>query len=273
MTQPPASPLATPEAWNLVTPGYVDIVVPQFEPFARDALDLAGVSEGWRVVDVACGPGTLSFLAAARGARVHALDFADNMLAALRARAERDCVTSIECERGDGMALPYADRTYQAGFSMFGLMFFPDRSRGLRELHRVLEPGGRAVITSWQPMDRVPLIAELFVALTELMPGLPFGKSKAPLGEPDELREELRAAGFETVEIFELAHTTVAPSLAAWWTSMRRSLAPLVLLERKIGAAAFAELEAKMLARLNQKFGAGPQAATMFANAGLGTVS
>jgi ubiquinone/menaquinone biosynthesis C-methylase UbiE len=270
MTQPPSSPLATPDAWNLVTPGYVAEIVPQFEAFARDALNLAGVGEGSRVVDVACGPGTLSFLAAARGAQVRALDFAENMLTALRGRAHRDGVTNIECERGDGMALPYGDRSFHAGFSMFGLMFFPDRARGFRELHRVLEPGGRVVVTSWQPMERVPLIAALFRVLAELMPGLPFGKSKAPLGEPDEMRDEMRAAGFEPVEVFELAHSVVAPSLAAWWASMRRSMAPLLLLEQKIGAAAFAELEAKILAGLDREFGAGPQVATMIANAGLG---
>lgn len=267
MTQP--SPLAAPEAWNLVSPGYVDIVVPQFEPFARDALDLAGVGAGTRVVDVACGPGTLSFLAAARGARVHALDFAESMLAALRARAEREGVTSIACEQGDGMALPFGEHGFDAGFSLFGLMFFPDRGRGFRELHRVLVPGGRAVVTSWQPMERVPLIAELFAAMGELLPGLPFGKSKAPLGEPDEMRAEMREAGFASVEVYELAHSVASPSLAAWWESMRRSMAPLLLLERKLGEVAFAELEAKLMARMAGKFGSGPLVVTMLANAGL----
>jgi ubiquinone/menaquinone biosynthesis C-methylase UbiE len=268
MNQP--SPLAAPEAWNLVTAGYVDEVVPQFEPFARDALNLAGVSNGSHVVDVACGPGTLAFLAAERGARVRALDFADNMLEALRARATRDGVTTIESERGDGMALPYADHSFDAGFSMFGLMFFPDRARGFRELRRVLRPGARAVVTSWQPMDRVPLLAELFATLGELLPGLPFGKNRAVLGEPDELRDEMREAGFEAVEVHELAHPTAFPSMEAWWISMRRSMAPLVLLEQKMGTAAFDPLAAKILARLQDKVGPGPREVILRANAGVG---
>jgi ubiquinone/menaquinone biosynthesis C-methylase UbiE len=270
MTQPP-SPLATPEAWNLVAPGYVELIVPQFEPFANDALNLAGVAEGSRIVDVACGPGTLALLAAKRGARVSAIDFASSMVEALRARADRDGVTTIECEQGDGMALPYADGTFEAAFSMFGLMFFPDRARGFAELRRVLRPGGRAVVASWQPFDRVPLIAELFVALAELMPGLPFGKSKAPLGEPDEMRDEMREAGFESVAVHEIAYSTNSPSLEEWWSSMRRSLAPIVLLENKLGKAAIDELERNILARLERRFGNGPQVAIMRANAGLGT--
>jgi ubiquinone/menaquinone biosynthesis C-methylase UbiE len=269
MSQPP-SPLATPEAWNLVAPGYVELIVPQFEPFANDALNLAGVVEGTRVVDVACGPGTLALLAAKRGARVSAIDFASSMVEALRARAERDGI-SIECEQGDGMALPYADGTFEAAFSMFGLMFFPDRARGFAELLRVLRPGGRAVVASWQPFDRVPLIAELFVTLGELMPGLPFGKSKAPLGEPDEMRDEMRNVGFESVSVHEIAYATNSPSLEEWWISMRRSLAPIVLLENKLGKAAIDDLEGKILARLERMFGNGPQEAIMRANAGLGT--
>jgi SAM-dependent methyltransferase len=271
MTQP--SPLAAPEAWNLVTPGYVDEVVPTFEPFARDALDLAGVTAGFRVVDVACGPGTLAFLAAERGAQVCALDFATNMLAALRARAERDGITTIECEQGNGMALPYGTDCFDAAFSMFGLMFFPDRARGFRELLRVLKPGARAVVTSWQPMDRVPLLAELFATLTELMPDLPFGSSKAPLAEPDALRDEMYEAGFDAVKVHELAHPVTSPSLEAWWTSMRRSMAPLVLLEQQLGAAAFDPLAAELLARLQGKFGPGPQEVIMRANAGVAVAS
>jgi ubiquinone/menaquinone biosynthesis C-methylase UbiE len=271
MSQPP-SPLATPEAWNLVAPGYVELVIPQFEPFANDALNLAGVSEGSRVVDVACGPGTLSLLAAKRGARVSALDFASSMVDALRARAEAAGLTTIESEQGDGMALPYADATFDAGFSMFGLIFFPDRARGFRELRRVLVPGGRAVVASWQPFDTVPLITELFAAIGELMPGLPFGKGKAPLGDPDEMREEMRDAGFESIAVHEIAHPSNSPSLAEWWTAMRRSMAPIVLLENKLGKAPIDEMETKILARLEPKFGAGPQEVLMRANVGLAFV-
>ena len=135
------------------------------------------------------------------------------------------------------MALPYADASFDVGFSMFGLMFFPDRGRGFRELRRVLVPGGCVAVASWQPFDTVPLITELFTALGELMPGLPFGKNKAPLGEADEMRGEMREAGFESITVYEIVHPNTAPTLAAWWSGMRRSLAPIVLLEDKLGKA------------------------------------
>lgn len=269
MPQPP-SPLAMPDAWNLVTDGYVDEIVPQFVPFARDAVQLADVRPGSHVVDVACGPGTLSFLAAELGAKVSALDFADNMLAALRARAAREGVTSIESQTGDGQALPYADASFDAAFSMFGLIFFPDRVQGFRELHRVLKPRGKVAVASWQPMDRVPLIAELFTSLSALLPGLPFGQNKAPLGEPAEMREEMRLGGFEAVEVHELAHGHTSPSVDAWWDSMQRSMAPVVLLKNRMGAA-FTPIGEGVRTRLKDKFGNGPQEAVFHANLGVAT--
>ncbi len=271
MSQPP-SPLASPDAWNLVSTGYVELIVPQFEPYANDALNLASVGEGSRVVDVACGPGTLSLLAAKRGAQVSAIDFAASMVEALCGRIQAEGITTIDVREGDGMALPFADASFDTGFSMFGLMFFPDRGRGFRELRRVVVPGGRVVGASWQPFDTVPLYVELFTALGELMPGLPFGKNKAPLGEADELREEMREAGFESITVYELAHPSKSPSLVEWWSAMRRSMAPLVLLENKLGKAAIDELEQKIVPRLEAKFGDGPQEVVMRANAGLAFV-
>src|SRR4051812_2249152 len=73
MTQP--SPMGTPLPWNLVASAYANEIVPIFEQYASDALRLAAPSPGSRILDVACGPGTLSAVAAARGHQVDALDF------------------------------------------------------------------------------------------------------------------------------------------------------------------------------------------------------
>jgi ubiquinone/menaquinone biosynthesis C-methylase UbiE len=262
--------LAQPEAWNLVTDGYVDEVMPQFIPFARDALRLADVRPGHHVVDVACGPGTLSFLAAELGASVSALDFADNMIEALRARAAREGVNRIESRIGDGQNLPYQDASFDAAFSMFGLIFFPDRVQGFRELHRVLKPNGRAAVASWQPLDQVPLIEQLFTSLAELMPGLPFGQNKAPLGQADEMRDELRQGGFSQIEVHELAHEHSATSVDAWWDSMQRSLAPVVLLKKQMGEP-FQAIAEGVRKSLKEKFGNGPQRVVFRAHLGLGT--
>src|SRR5206468_2894032 len=91
--------------------------------YSEEALRLAELSPAARVADVACGPGTLSLMAAPRAAEVWALDFSKKMLANFRRRIEIDKINNIRVFHGDGQALPFPDGYFEAAFSMFGLMF------------------------------------------------------------------------------------------------------------------------------------------------------
>src|SRR5688500_18520959 len=103
MTTAPAapSPLATPEPWDLIPGAYAEEGAPTFATFAEEALRLADVHAGTRVLDVACGPGTLTLLAAAHGAKVDALDFSPGMIARLRATLEQRGVKGVTAQIGD----------------------------------------------------------------------------------------------------------------------------------------------------------------------------
>jgi SAM-dependent methyltransferase len=258
MTSPaPPSPLATPRPWDLVSSDYAAELAPFFTRFAEDALARIALAPGARFLDVAAGPGTLAFVAARAGARVSTIDFSPAMTAQLRARAAREQVT-VDARVGDGQALPFPDAAFDAAGSMFGLMFFPDRARGFRELARVLVPDGRAVVTSWQPSERAPAFQALLGAIREEMPGLPFGGAEAPLGAPATCIAEMSAGGFADVEVVERTHTLRFPSLDELWAWGARTTAPVVLLRERLGAGwpRFAE---GVAARLRAKLGAGPQ--------------
>jgi ubiquinone/menaquinone biosynthesis C-methylase UbiE len=263
------SPLATPLAWDLVAPGYTADNVEHFEKYAADGLALAALAMGESVLDVATGPGSLALQAAARASEVHALDFSPRMLDALRERVAARALANVHGVQGDGQALPYADARFDAAFSMFGLIFFPDRAAGFRELHRVLKPGGRAVVASWQPMGQIPLLVEVFSALAEALPGVPFGDGKGPLSDPEEFRAELEQAGF-SVRIEARTHGFAMPDVHALWASMLRGNAPLVLLAHKLGPEAFAPIAARIEARLHERW-QGPVVVDMPAWLALGT--
>lgn len=262
------SPLATPLAWDLVAPGYAKENVAHFERYAADAIRLAALAAEDVVIDVATGPGSLALRAAALVREVQAVDFSALMLAELQARAAQMGVTNVVAREGDGQALPYLDATFSAGFSMFGLMFFPDRAAGFRELARVLRPGGRAVVATWQPMGQVPLLMGVFQALSEELPSIPYGDGRGPLSDPDELRAEMADAGFD-VTIEETTHSIESHSLEQFWLSMRESFAPLVLLEDKMGDA-FLPIADGIWRRLVERFGEGPQVVRMPAWLALG---
>lgn len=262
---PPAGPLATPEPWNLVANAYAAELVPQFELFAHDALRLAALPTGSRIVDVASGPGTLALLAANSGAMVSAIDFSPTMIANLHQRAIQGDV-AIDARLGDGQALPFKDNAYDGAFSMFGLMFFPDRARGLQELRRVLRPNGCAVVSSWAPFDGP--FALVMESVRAMLPNLPFGQGRAPLGDPGEFAGEMRTAGFRDVVIDSVSHTWTAPSLSECWGMIQRTTAPIVLLRHKLGEQAWDEVARGVFERLRGTLGEGP--VTLAFNAYLG---
>lgn len=141
MTAP--NPLAAPDAWNpvadaYVADAYVAELVPIFSLYARDALALAAPSASARVLDVATGPGTLALIAATQVAHVAAIDFAEEMVERFRRRCAPLDIANVAVSVGDGQVLPFADASFECAFSIFGLIFFPDRAAGFSELRRAV---------------------------------------------------------------------------------------------------------------------------------------
>src|SRR5690242_5611888 len=93
-----------PESWDAALEGYDRSWSPFFARFAADALQLAGVQPGHRVLDVAAGPGTLALQAARQGAAVHAVDFAPGMVERLRQRARAAGLANVTATVMDGEA-------------------------------------------------------------------------------------------------------------------------------------------------------------------------
>src|SRR4051794_14348330 len=116
------------------------------------AADLAQVGPGDRALDVATGTGDLAVELASRGASVVGSDFSEGMLARARAKAP-----GIRWEQADAMALPYDDDAFDAATVGFGARNFGDLDRGLRELARVVRPGGRVVVLEITSPTKPPL--------------------------------------------------------------------------------------------------------------------
>ena len=138
----------TQQAWSLVAREYARNIVPGFAPAARALCALADVCPGDHVVDIACGPGTLALVAKEMGAaRVIGVDFAPDMVAVAREAAKG--IEGIEFIEGDAVALPLEDGHFDVALSNFGMIFAPDPVSAVREMARVLRPGGRGGLTAW----------------------------------------------------------------------------------------------------------------------------
>ena len=113
------------------------------------------------VLDVAAGNGNATLAAARRGARVVSTDYVSTLLdrGAERARAER---LDVKFEVADAEALPFADASFDAVLSTFGVMFAPDHARSASEMARVCRPGGRIGMANWTPES---LVGQMFKIL------------------------------------------------------------------------------------------------------------
>ena len=122
-----------------------------FGQWAEPVLDAAKVVAGHRLLDVACGTGVLARAAHARvgptGA-VTGLDIAPGMLA-----VAADLEPGVTWIEGDAGALPFDDDTFDVVVSQFGLMFFPDKKRAIREMLRCLRPGGLVAVAVWDGLE------------------------------------------------------------------------------------------------------------------------
>jgi demethylmenaquinone methyltransferase/2-methoxy-6-polyprenyl-1,4-benzoquinol methylase len=182
----------------------------------------AAVRPGDRVLDGCCGTGDLAVADKAAGAReVIGLDFSEEML--VRARRKDADVAWI---RGDLLQLPFAPEEFDAATVGFGIRNVDDLDAGLRELRRVLKPGGRvAILEITQPRARGPISTVLVVfyrlwfdalvpLLGKVLPGgsaytyLPASVRRFP--GPEELARRLATAGFGEVGFRRLGGGIVA---------------------------------------------------------------
>ena len=134
---------------------YEDLLVPAlFSKWAKRLAKAARIDAGDRVLDVACGTGVLAREAAKRAGpagSVRGLDSNPGMLAQAKKLAPE-----IVWQQGSAESLPYGDESFDVVVSQFGLTFFSDAKGALREMYRVLAPGGRVVVAVFDSIDSIP---------------------------------------------------------------------------------------------------------------------
>ena len=178
------------------------------------------VLPGDRVLDAACGTGDLAIEASRAGARVVGLDFSGAMLQRARRKAPQ-----LEWVQGDLLALPYEEGEFDAATVGFGIRNVADLEAGLRELRRVVRPGGRVgILEITRPRGALRVFYSLWFdrvvpLLGRVLPGgeaytyLPASVRRFP--GPEELAAAMRRAGFEDVRYRLFAGGIVALHVAS----------------------------------------------------------
>lgn len=143
-------------------------------PTAARLVRFAGVKPGQKVLDVGCGTGVVALTARRVGAKVTGLDLTPELLARAKEHSGVTGFDDIAWREGDVEDLPFSDDEYDVVLSQFGHMFAPRPEVAIKEMLRVLKPGGTIAFSTW-PSELG--IAAMFALVGKYSPPLPAGAS------------------------------------------------------------------------------------------------
>lgn len=197
------------QQWDSVAQGWRKwwATVENFSQQVSDRfMELAGISAGHHVLDVATGIGEPALTAAkivGAAGKVVATDQSDGMLQIARERATEAGLQNIEFMAVDAGGLELGDGAFDAATCRWGLMFMPDIEAALEKIHRSLKPGSRFVAAVWGPPEKV-IGLSLAIGIMQKMLNLPPPPAEAPnlfkLGAPGMVAGLFSGAGFGDVQ-------------------------------------------------------------------------
>jgi SAM-dependent methyltransferase len=230
------------EAWASFAPFEALTIIP-----AGRLVRLAGITRGMRVLDVGCGTGVVAITAARTGATVSAIDLTPPLLERAQENA-RIAAVSIDFREADAEELPFADGEFDAVLSQFAHMFAPRPEVAVREMLRVLKPGGTLAFSTWPPEL---LVGRTAAICARYMPPPPPGVTPPMLwGDPNTIRERL---GDAVRDIIFDRDCMLVPALSSqhFRGNAERAAGPMVKLVETLSAT-----DPAKLAELRKEFDA-----------------
>ncbi len=230
------------KSWNSVADGWRrwwQVLENGAQKVSDRLIDLAGVKEGHKVLDIATGTGEPAVSAARRVGEtgsVLAIDQAAEMLEVARERANLLGLKNVEFKEMDCEKIDRPQELFDAALCRWGLMFLPDLAGTLSKLHTMLAPQGRLATSVWSVPQKVPMIS---LAMSEAMKFLeappppkgtpnPFG-----LADTDVLKKAFTEAGFTDVHAEPITVTFEFPSAEAYMRFTQEINAPIVAIVEK----------------------------------------
>lgn len=196
--------------------------LPYIQPVAEALISLADISPGDKVLDVASGTGEPALTLARRfGGTVElvGVDGAEAMVAVANDKVRREALKGIRFLEMKAEKLSFEADRFDRVISRFGVMLFDNPLAGMKEMRRVLKPGGTLAIAVWGEFHNIPSLYLIWERLMALLP--PEGRLPTPrmadLGPPGKLEALLRTAGFDRYKIEPFGLTYTFDDFEIYW--------------------------------------------------------
>ncbi|MDD1703355.1 MAG: methyltransferase domain-containing protein [Methanoregula sp.] len=248
-----------PFVWQMTTGGpetYEKYIVPVWmAEWAPDLIQAGGVGPKKQVLDVACGTGIVARKAAGLvgpGGRVAGIDANEGMLRVAGKCAEAECCPNIEWHRGDVTRMPFSPGEFDTVLCQQGLQFFPDRPAALKEMARVLAPGGRLALCVWGRFESSPLVVIMSDVLGRYLGqgSTAMFQAACSLADCGKLRTLVQNAGFTSVHIRVDVKVARHPSLEEFlpaYLSIFPVAAEIAAMQEETRARMFSEMAVALL--------------------------
>ncbi|MEP7377390.1 MAG: class I SAM-dependent methyltransferase [Chitinophagaceae bacterium] len=230
------------ESWNKISGGWKKwdgMVMDFLKPMGDEIIRLINPKGDDFVLDVASGTGEpgLTIATMLTGGRVVINDFAEDMVVIARENAIRKGIANFETDTSDISELPFADNTFDAISCRFGFMFFPDMLLAVKEMVRVLKPGGRIATSVWNIPEKNFWVTAIMGSINknlQLPPALPGAPGMFRCAQKGFMRDLFVQAGLRNLCETEIDGKLDCGDAEGYWNFMSEVAGPVAAALSKV---------------------------------------
>jgi len=228
--------------------GYEQLMGRWSRQLATPFIEFAGVTDGETVLDVGCGTGSLTF-AMAENLRIKAIAAVDLSPVFVAAASERNTDRRISIQQADACSLPFTDGSFDRALALLVLHFVPEAPQAVREMRRVVRPGGTVAAAVWDHYGGMPgmrMVIDAAAAIDEAGRQLRSRYAFQPMVQPGELKQTFISVGLEDVIETEFTIRMNYLDFNDFWAPISAGEGPLGMYVAGLDAGKRTELESSV---------------------------
>ena len=250
------------ETWNKFSPGWKkwdEVTMDFLKPMGTEIIKLLHLRSDDFVLDVAAGTGEpgLTIASHLNGGKVISTDLAEGMLELAQENAKKRGIKNFETIVCDVSELPFPNNTFNAISCRFGFMFFPDMEKAIKEMVRVLKPGGRIATSVWNVPEKNFWVTAIMGTISkniEMPPPPPGAPGMFRCAKAGFMRDLFTHAGLSNVSVEEITGKLNCKTTDVYWDMMNDVAAPVVSAISKADDAMRQKIKEEVFALVNQKY-------------------